>query len=432
FESKEMRECCFVVKRDAWLRGEFTLSSLDVLQGFSFFLQMGFTLILATLDGLDGFFYCFVSSTDQRKVPTDGEDLLCNFASSMNRMRGKGDAGVSQPRMLVRVTQNPKSGLIRYMVSEGPIHDHMDSVQAKGSSEVKAPNDPNVDDNPPGMVSPSEPIVQSVDINTKSTSYAGAAGESTKEQPKVNSNFRPLVADLVFNDVNISIPRKVVEKMIRNTLIILKKWPMGTSLLKEELTRIAVWVKLHDVPLQVFEEDGRSCFARCLIKVNSKANLVDVVTIGIHSLTMDDFTKETIHVENEWRPPRCDICKIFGHIHEHCPKKMKKKKDKFKSTNGGQFAGPSIKQNIRYDPKATTSAPKKRTTNVSNASKSTSMLKTIVTSLKNDNIITSNAYSALNDEEEEVENVYDESANLFLNINTGGSSSFTVVAGSLV
>ncbi|GKG31979.1 hypothetical protein Tco_0426929, partial [Tanacetum coccineum] len=32
---------------------EFTLSSLDVLQGFSFFLQMSFTLILATLDGLN-------------------------------------------------------------------------------------------------------------------------------------------------------------------------------------------------------------------------------------------------------------------------------------------------------------------------------------------------------------------------------------------
>ncbi|GKB37341.1 hypothetical protein Tco_0882283 [Tanacetum coccineum] len=37
----------------------------------------------------------------------------------------------------------------------------------------------------------------------------------------------------------------------------------------------------------------------------------------------------------------------------------------------------------------------------------------IFTSSKNDNIITSNSYSALNDEEEEVENVYDESANLF-------------------
>nr|GEV96283.1 hypothetical protein [Tanacetum cinerariifolium] len=52
-ECKLMRECCFDVKRDAWPRGEFTLSSLDVLQGFSFFLQMGLTLILATLDGLD-------------------------------------------------------------------------------------------------------------------------------------------------------------------------------------------------------------------------------------------------------------------------------------------------------------------------------------------------------------------------------------------
>ncbi|GJZ17644.1 hypothetical protein Tco_0553767 [Tanacetum coccineum] len=40
-ESKVMMECCFVVKRDAWLRE------------FSFILQMGFTLILATLDGLD-------------------------------------------------------------------------------------------------------------------------------------------------------------------------------------------------------------------------------------------------------------------------------------------------------------------------------------------------------------------------------------------
>ncbi|GJW17547.1 hypothetical protein Tco_0024983 [Tanacetum coccineum] len=89
-ESKVMRECCFVVERDAWLRGliglvvdledvrklmmgnagcettcgdvvvslmqgfgEFALSTLDVLQTFGFFLQMGFTLILATLDGLD-------------------------------------------------------------------------------------------------------------------------------------------------------------------------------------------------------------------------------------------------------------------------------------------------------------------------------------------------------------------------------------------
>ncbi|GKD28466.1 zinc knuckle CX2CX4HX4C containing protein, partial [Tanacetum coccineum] len=137
--------------------------------------------------------------------------------------------------------------------------------------------------------------------------------------------------------------------LICKYLIILKKWSMDTRLLKEELTRIPIWVKLHDVPIQVFEEDGisliatfigkpvmldsytssmcndswgRSSFARCLIKVNSEADLVDVVTIGIPSLSKDNFTKETIRVEYEWRPPRCDTCKNFGHVHDYCPKKV--------------------------------------------------------------------------------------------------------------
>ncbi|GJZ49328.1 zinc knuckle CX2CX4HX4C containing protein [Tanacetum coccineum] len=165
---------------------------------------------------------------------------------------------------------------------------------------------------------PSDPIVQSVDINTKSTSYAGATSASAKDQPKVNSNFRTLVADPVFDGVNISIPRKVVEKakhglkrimmnskgffffkfdsragleavleggpwLIHKSLIILKKWSMDTRLLKEELTRIPIWVKLHDVPIQVFEEDGISLIATFI-----EADLVDVVTIGIPSLSEDD------------------------------------------------------------------------------------------------------------------------------------------------
>ncbi|GJX38322.1 hypothetical protein Tco_0251625 [Tanacetum coccineum] len=67
---------------------------------------------------------------------------------------------------------------------------------------------------------------------------------------------------------------------------------------------------------------GRISFARCLIEVNSEADLVHAVTIGIPSLTEDDFTKETIRVEYEWRPPMCDLCKIFDHVHDHCPKKV--------------------------------------------------------------------------------------------------------------
>ncbi|GJZ07604.1 hypothetical protein Tco_0541397 [Tanacetum coccineum] len=157
-------------------------------------------------------------------------------------------------------------------------------------------------------------------------------------------------------------------------------------------------------------------------------------------------------------PPRCDECKIFGHVHEHCPKKVvsppvvttsivdaptvensndgfqtmgkkKKRKGKAKSTNGGQFAGPSVKHTVRYEPKATPSAPKNGTTNVSNPSTSSSILKTAKTIPKKDNFTASNSFYALNDEQEddeEVKNVYDESANL---LKTGGSSSFTTAAG---
>ncbi|GJV83901.1 retrovirus-related pol polyprotein from transposon TNT 1-94 [Tanacetum coccineum] len=132
----------------------------------------------------------------------------------------------------------------------------------------------------------------------------------------------------------------------------------------------------------------------------------------------------------------CDLCKISSHVHDDFLKrvvsppvvttsnvitptiektndsfqtvgKKKKRKGKSKSTNGGQFAGPSVKPNVRYEPKATTSAPKKGATNVGNASKSSTISKTTCTSSKNDNIITSNSYSALN-EEEDIDNVYDE------------------------
>ncbi|GJV36576.1 hypothetical protein Tco_1409053 [Tanacetum coccineum] len=154
---------------------------------------------------------------------------------------------------------------------------------------------------------------------------------------------------------------------------------------------------------------GRSSFARCLIEVNSEVDLVDVVTIGIPSLTGDDFIKETIRVEYEWRPPRCDICKIFGHVHDHA---LKGWVNVFILLLSSMLLLTTVEKyndgfSQRYEPKGITSAPKKGATNLGNASKSPTMSKTT----------------------EDVENVYDETANLFPNTKTGGSSSFTVAAG---
>ncbi|GJU86857.1 reverse transcriptase domain-containing protein [Tanacetum coccineum] len=75
--------------------------------------------------------------------------------------------------------------------------------------------------NMPSVVSPSEktmspshgsPILHDVDI-TKLKSYVRAVVTNEKEQPKVISNFCSLVADPVFDGVNIFIPCNMVEKV---------------------------------------------------------------------------------------------------------------------------------------------------------------------------------------------------------------------------
>nr|GEV58827.1 hypothetical protein [Tanacetum cinerariifolium] len=107
-------------------------------------------------------------------------------------------------------------------------------------------------------------------------------------------------------------------------------------------------VKLHDVPIQVFEEDGisliatylgkpimldsytssmckeswgRSSFAWCLTEINSEVEFMESITIGLPDLDGPGYT-ETIRVKYEWKPPRCPTCNIFGHTSDTSPKRV--------------------------------------------------------------------------------------------------------------
>nr|GEZ66793.1 zinc knuckle CX2CX4HX4C [Tanacetum cinerariifolium] len=137
--------------------------------------------------------------------------------------------------------------------------------------------------------------------------------------------------------------------MICNNLIILSKWTMNTRPCKEDLSLISVWVKIHDVLIQVFSEDGislissqignpvmldsftssmcieswgRSSFACCLIEIKVDGPLQDIVTMGIPLPKGRGFIKGTVYIEYEWKPPRCEQCKKFGHMDDQCPKKV--------------------------------------------------------------------------------------------------------------
>ncbi|GKC42509.1 zinc knuckle CX2CX4HX4C containing protein [Tanacetum coccineum] len=230
------------------------------------------------------------------------------------------------------------------------------------------------------------PIIHEASIRVEPVSYVGAASSKQPTALKgESSNFKFIMVDNVIEGVALSMPRRVVEnvinrfentlygyfigkrlaflvveyfvknnwskyrlkrimlnakgffffkfdsraglesvleggpRMIKNNLIILKQWTMNTSLLKEELNRVPIWVKFHNVSLE-----GRSSFARCLIKVSSDEPLKDSFTIGIHVLHGLGFTKEYNTVEYEWKPLRCDMCKIFGHCSNmsSCPKRV--------------------------------------------------------------------------------------------------------------
>ncbi|GJV13617.1 hypothetical protein Tco_1355158 [Tanacetum coccineum] len=287
-----------------------------------------------------------------------------------------------------------------------------------------------------------------VNFNEKPSSYVSAAGGSNLDPIKPKANFRSLSSDNLCEGANVSIPRKIVEKnndelqrlfllsiqktlkgledvlengplMIRKSPIILKKWNIAQPIIAS--MRIESW--------------GRSSFARCLIEINAEDETPSLYYVNFWSFLCICFPKKvlipnaetsnviTLNVVNTSIVPTPLVQKTNDGFQTVGKKKKKK------GISKSNVVGPSIKQNVRYKPKASISAPKKTTTNVGNVSNSSSLLKNMVNSPNQDNITSSNSFAALNkdiEDEEEVENVFDETANHF-NSKTGGKSSFTTV-----
>ncbi|GKB98611.1 ribonuclease H-like domain, reverse transcriptase, RNA-dependent DNA polymerase, partial [Tanacetum coccineum] len=171
--------------------------------------------------------------------------------------------------------------------------------------------------------------------------------------------------------------------MIQQVPIILNTWSPSTSLTKETHSSVPIWVKMHDVPMAAFTDDGlsfiasktrnplmldsytstmcneswgRSSYARAMIEVHANVELEG-----------NGYTCETVTGEYEWKPPRCSTCKIFGHMLDQCPhtvkeimpiKKVEREMDGFqllKDRNAGRKTtdksyGVKTKKNLVYRP----------------------------------------------------------------------------------
>ncbi|GJW84277.1 putative reverse transcriptase domain-containing protein [Tanacetum coccineum] len=160
---------------------------------------------------------------------------------------------------------------------------------------------------------------------------------------------------------------------IWNNLLILKKWHPDENLLKEDVSNVPVWVKLYGVPVMAFNEDGlsviatklgtlqmldsytfdmcmqswgRSSYARVMIELRADMELKDNIVMAMPKITREGHYTCNVRVEYEWKPPRCSSCKVFGHIHEECPKNTsageKKTVKKPSQTSRGVLVGPKM------------------------------------------------------------------------------------------
>nr|GEW65603.1 hypothetical protein [Tanacetum cinerariifolium] len=119
--------------------------------------------------------------------------------------------------------------------------------------------------------------------------------------------------------------------MIRGVSIFLNKWSLFVSLLKEELSCVLLWVKFHDVPI------GKSGYARILIEIDTCNDLCDNMVMAVPNIEGPGYTKETIRVEYEWKPPCCGTCLVFGHSVDDCPKAPKQVVNRVEKGKGGSY-----------------------------------------------------------------------------------------------
>ncbi|GKD26032.1 zinc knuckle CX2CX4HX4C containing protein [Tanacetum coccineum] len=195
--------------------------------------------------------------------------------------------------------------------------------------------------------------------------------------------------------------------MIKNNPVILKEWKMNTSLLKEELNRKPIMLDAYTSSM-CKDSWGRSSFARCLIEVSSVEPFKEEITIGIPQLEGDDFSKETIYVEYEWKPPRCD---------KWLPTRFQPKSHNGGTTGGGNRGTSSSKPSSSNNNDDT--FINKKDTMKDKHKESDVVDKGI---MKMSNITSPNhVLGSDEDEEEEVENIFDESTNLNLH-NTRAST----------
>ncbi|GKD39242.1 retrotransposon protein, putative, unclassified [Tanacetum coccineum] len=253
-----------------------------------------------------------------------------------------GGRGVKEKQSLM--ADNEKSGVEPSANKDGVAP----SVNGDGDSENAGQTCPN---------SASDGVVASPPISTpnpgKSSSYANITGKPSRTKVSFLTLFTP----------------------VGNGIDVVVLWHPDVNLLKEYVGNVPVWVKLHDVLVTAFSEDGLSAIA---------------TKLGT-PLMLDSYTFDMCM--QSWS--RCAYCKVFGHFQEECPKNIgagetKNLKKPSQTPIGvpiGQKVGfksaEQVYQPVSKKPNVNTNGPKKKNMELTKEV-SKSNLFDVLTSVEND------------------------------------------------
>ncbi|GJS75611.1 zinc knuckle CX2CX4HX4C containing protein [Tanacetum coccineum] len=195
---------------------------------------------------------------------------------------------------------------------------------------------------------------------------------------------------------------------IRLVPLILNIWNPKSELVREDIKKVLVWVKMFNVPILTYSDVGLnlitsklgqlimldahtsnmclnsyglSSYARALVEILVDHDLVESLDVAIPLEKGKGHRMVSIVIEFEWKPPRCALCKNFDHVDEEYPKKgkedvsmknlddgivhvkRKKKAAKPKQIDGIRFTKPKPKFNYMpmsksNNTRASTSKPK--------------------------------------------------------------------------
>ncbi|GKD47918.1 RNA-directed DNA polymerase, eukaryota, reverse transcriptase zinc-binding domain protein [Tanacetum coccineum] len=150
--------------------------------------------------------------------------------------------------------------------------------------------------------------------------------------------------------------------MINNIPMIVQKWDHEINIEKREPSVLPVWVKLKNVLMEAWTKKGISVlasnlgkpiimdvmttmmcnqgaerigFAKLRVEINATKECKDSIEIQYVDAQRVKMKTKIVQVEYQWKPVRCNHCKVYGHGLIEC-KKRPRTKDELKQNKGGR------------------------------------------------------------------------------------------------